>query len=182
MRGFYRAVVRRRALILTLFLLAAAAGLVLRQLVYVNYDVNDYLPEGTASTVSVHVLEREFDGGIPNVRVMVRDVTIPEALEYKARLAAAPGVQAVTWLDDGTDVTVPLSAMDADTLDAYYRDGAALFTVTVSETDYVQAIEAGPTAPSPAAPPPRRTPPPAPWGRSGSSAPSAWLSPWWCWH
>ena len=44
MRGFYRAVVRRRALILTLFLLAAAAGLVLRQLVYVNYDVNDYLP------------------------------------------------------------------------------------------------------------------------------------------
>ena len=142
MRGFYRAVVRRRALILTLFLLAAAAGLVLRQLVYVNYDVNDYLPEGTASTVSVHVLEREFDGGIPNVRVMVRDVTIPEALEYKARLAAAPGVQAVTWLDDGTDVTVPLSAMDADTLDAYYRDGAALFTVTVSETDYVRAIEA----------------------------------------
>ncbi len=140
MERFYRGVVRRRRLILVLFLLGAAACLVLKGLVRVNYDVNKYLPADTASTVSIQVLGEEFEGGIPNARVMVKDVTIPEALEYKKRLADIPGVQAVSWLDDSADITVPMSAMDEDALRTYYRDGAALFTVTVSEDDYVEAV------------------------------------------
>ena len=142
MEKFYTGVVRHRRLILALFLLSALACLVLRGMVRVNYDVNKYLPADTASTVSLHVMEEEFPGGIPNARVMVRDVTVPEALEYKARLAAIPGVEAVTWLDDAADVTVPLAAQDKTTLESYYRDGAALFTVTVSEDGYVDAVAA----------------------------------------
>ncbi len=142
MEKFYRGVVRRRRLILVLFLLAAAGCLALKGMVRVNYDVNKYLPAETASTVSLQVLGEEFPGGIPNARVMVTGVTIPQALEYKERLAAAPGVEAVTWLDDAADLTVPLAVMDPDTLASYYRDGAALFTVTVSEEDYVEAVAA----------------------------------------
>ena len=44
MQKFYTGVVRNRGLILALFILAAAVCLVLQRLVYVNYDVNDYLP------------------------------------------------------------------------------------------------------------------------------------------
>ena len=142
MERFYAGVVRHRRLVLALFLLAAAACLVLKSLVRVNYDVNKYLPAGTASTVSIQVLGEEFEGGIPNARVMVAGVTIPEALEYKERLAAVPGVQTVSWLDDAADITVPMAAMDEDTLETYYRDGAAVFTVTVSEEDYVEAVAA----------------------------------------
>ena len=142
MEKFYRGVVRRKWLILVLFLLAAGACLVLKGMVRVNYDVNKYLPAETASTVSLQVLGEEFPGGIPNARVMVTGVTIPQALEYKEKLAAAPGVEAVTWLDDAADLTVPLAVMDPDTLASYYRDGAALFTVTVSEEDYVEAVAA----------------------------------------
>ena len=142
MREFYAGAVRRRRLVLALFLLAAAVCLVLRGMVRVNYDVNKYLPEETASTVSLEVLGEQFPGGIPNARVMVTGVPIPEALAVKEKLAQAPGVEAVTWLDDGADMAVPLSAMDADTLESYYRDGAALFTVTVSEEDYVEAVAA----------------------------------------
>ncbi len=142
LRRFYTGVVRHRRLILVLFILAAAVCLLLQRMVAVNYDVNDYLPAGTASTVSIDVMEREFDGAIPNARVMIRDVTVPEALEYKAKLAAIPGVTAVTWLDDAADVTVPLSAMDRDTLETYYKDGAALYTVTVAEEGYIDAVAA----------------------------------------
>ncbi len=142
MRQFYTGVVRRRTLILVVFILAAVVCLALKGLVYVNYDVNDYLPAGTASTVSLQVLEEQFEGGIPNARVMVRDVTIPEALEYKARLKEIPGVTAVSWLDDAVDIAVPLSAMDPSTLETYYKDGAALFTVTVAEEGYVEAVSA----------------------------------------
>ena len=138
---FYGAVTARRKLVAALFLLAAAAGLLLRPLVPVNYDINDYLPEETASTVSLQVMEEQFPGGIPNARVMARDVTVPEALELKRQLADVPGVLEVTWLDDVQDVTVPLAAMDAETLNSYYRDGAALYSVTVSESDYVAAVD-----------------------------------------
>ena len=140
MERFYGAIVRRRTLVLALFILASAAGLWMKSLVRVNYDINDYLPAGSPSTAAIQVLGREFDRGIPNVRAMVEDVTVPQALQIKAALANLPGVEAVTWLDDAADVAVPLSAMDSALLDAYYRDGAALFSLTVSEDDYVAAV------------------------------------------
>ena len=142
MRRMYTAVTAHRKAVLALFLLASAACLALRGMVRVNYDINEYLPEDSPSTVSIDVMSREFPGGIPNARVMVSGVTVPQALELKARLAEAPGVLAVSWLDDAADVTVPLTSMDQDTLRTYYRDGAALFSVTLDEENYVQACEA----------------------------------------
>ena len=62
---FYGAVTARRKLVASLFLLAAAAGFLLRALVPVNYDINDYLPEGTASTQSLRVMEEQFPGASP---------------------------------------------------------------------------------------------------------------------
>ena len=142
MRRMYSAVTAHRRTVLALFILACLVCLGLKRLVRVNYDINQYLPPESPSTVSIQVMEEEFPGGIPNARVMVRDVTIPQALEYKQRLAAAEGVLSVSWLDDAADVTVPLSAMDQDALRTYYRDGAALFSVTVDENNYVQAAAA----------------------------------------
>ncbi len=142
MKRFYTATVKHRTLILVLFLLAAAVCLVLRNQVGVNYDVNDYLPAESASTVSLEVMEEEFSGGIPNVRVMLYDVTIPEALEYKERLEAVDGVVSVTWLDDAVDITAPLATLDTDTVETYYKDEAALLTLTIGEEDdYISAVE-----------------------------------------
>ncbi len=142
MRGMYTAVTAHKKAVLALFILASAVCLVLRGLVVVNYDINEYLPEDSPSTLAIDVMGAEFPGGIPNARVMVPDVTVPQALELKARLAQAPGVLAVSWLDDAADVTVPMSAMDQDTLRTYYRDGAALYSVTLDEEDYVTACQA----------------------------------------
>ena len=44
-------------------------------------------------------------GGIPDARVMIKDVTIPEALEYKEKLKAVDGVTDVIWLDDAASVS-----------------------------------------------------------------------------
>lgn len=142
MRRLYTAVTAHRRVMLALFILCSAVCLMLRGLVVVNYDINEYLPADSPSTVAIDVMGAEFPGGIPNARVMVRDVTVPEALEIKQKLSDAPGVLAVSWLDDAADVTVPLSSMDEDTLRTYYRDGAALYSVTISESDYVQACQA----------------------------------------
>lgn len=81
MKKFYNWVVHHRKLILSLFLIMTAISLVCRNYVSVDYDMNDYLPQESASTTALDVMEKEYEGGIPNARVMVSDVTIPEALE-----------------------------------------------------------------------------------------------------
>lgn len=142
MRKFYTGVVRRRNTVLVTFVILAILCFFLEKLVYVNYDINDYLPEGTHSTVSLETMDQEFSGGIPNARVMVRDLTIPQALEYKKLLREVEGVTAVTWLDDSVDITVPLAALDKDTVEAHYKDGVALFSVTIDEEYCISAIDA----------------------------------------
>ena len=71
-----------------------------QKFVSVNYDMNSYLPEDSPSTVALDVMEDEFDGGIPNARVLIYNVTVPEALSYKEKLGEIDGVTDVTWLDD----------------------------------------------------------------------------------
>ena len=141
-KGFFAAVVRRRRRVLALYAAAAVLCALLSLLVSVNYDINDYLPPDAPSTVAIDVMEEAFGGGIPNVRAMVRDVTVPEALAYKQQIARVEGVTAVTWLDDVADVTVPLEMQDPDTVAAYYKDGAALFTITVSDDQRAEAVAA----------------------------------------
>jgi len=45
-------------------------------------------------------MEEEFEGGITNTRVMIKGVTVPEALDFKEKLENINGVTEVTWLDD----------------------------------------------------------------------------------
>lgn len=141
MKKFYSGLINQRKLILILFAIAFVFSLLCSQLVSVNYDMTDYLPENTKSTVSIELMGEEFEGGIPNARVMVKDVTIPEALEYKDKLKAIEGVSEVTWMDDATDITVPLSTLDNDMVETYYKDNVALFTLTIDEEYQIDAVE-----------------------------------------
>lgn len=140
MKKFYSGIVKHRKLIIVLFAVLSIACMILQNLVEVNYDMNDYLPEDCKSTISIDVMEDEFDGGIPNARVMVYDVTVPQALEYKDKIEKVSGVTDVMWLDDATDITVPLSSIDVDTVETYYKDNNALFTVTIEENSRISAV------------------------------------------
>ncbi|MGN0329428.1 MAG: RND family transporter [Lachnospira sp.] len=142
MKKFYTGVVKHRKVITVLFLICFVACLFLQNLVSVNYDMNDYLPSDAKSTVSLDVMQEEFDGGIPNARVMISDVTIPEALEYKKKIEEVEGVTEVTWLDDAVDITTPMSMLDNDTLENYYKDNAALFSVTIEKKYRISAVSA----------------------------------------
>lgn len=142
MHKFYTGVVNHRRKIIIAFLAAAILCMFLSRMVQVNYDINDYLPQDTASTIALDVMDAEFDGGIPNARVMVKDVTVPQALQYKEELKQIDGVQEVAWLDDTLDISVPLETQDKDTVETYYKDGTALFTVTIEEEKRVEAVDA----------------------------------------
>ena len=94
---FFDCVIRFRIPIMVIFVLAAVWGAYAKQLVQVNYDMNDYLPEESSSTVSMDKMQEEFDGGIPNARVAVKDVSYAQALKYKEKLEKDGEGLNLTW-------------------------------------------------------------------------------------
>lgn len=142
MRKIYSKIVNYPKTILTIFLVLAVTGAILQNFVGVNYDLKDYLPEESKSTVSLDLMTEEFDGGIPNARVMIKNVTVPEALEYKEQLKQCTGVTEVMWLDDAINIYQPLEVADRDVVETYYKDGVALFTVTIDETLRIEGVDA----------------------------------------
>lgn len=140
MKKFYTKIVNHPKLIITVFVILFIICAFCKQAVSVDYDMNDYLPEDSASTVALDLMDEEFGGGIPNARVMVKDVTIPKALEYKAEIEAIDGVTDVTWLDDAQSVEVPLETLDQTVVEDYYKDGNALFTVTIEADKRISAV------------------------------------------
>lgn len=141
MQKFYSGVVKHRKLIIVIFTILTAICLVLQGFVGVNYDINDYLPENTKSTVAINVMQEEFDGGVPNARVMIKNITVPQALEYKEKIEAVTGVTDVTWLDDTANITTPIAMLDKEVVENYYKDNSALFTVTIEEEYRIEAVE-----------------------------------------
>ncbi|MGN0244618.1 MAG: RND family transporter [Lachnospiraceae bacterium] len=141
MKQFYKVIIEHPKLILTTFTVIFIICVFLRPMIEVDYDMNDYLPEESASTVALDVMEEEFGGGIPNARVLVKDVTIPQALEYKAQMETIDGVTSVTWLDDAVSVEVPLETLDTATVEDYYKDGNALFSVTIEDDKRISAVD-----------------------------------------
>lgn len=108
----------------------------------VNYNMIDYLPKNAPSTKAMDVMEEEFNEGVANTRVMVKDVNIQEALAFKEDIEAIDGVSEVMWLDDVIDIKTPIEIADTDTVETYYQDGNALFTFNVEEGKEVEATDA----------------------------------------
>ncbi|MCT2535505.1 MMPL family transporter [Aquibacillus koreensis] len=97
----------------------------------------DYLPDDSPSMEAMNIMEQEFDGSVPNTRVMIHDVSVAEALEVKEALAAVDGVSDVTWLDDAIDIKTPLEMADPDTVETYYKENNALFSFSIRDGDEV---------------------------------------------
>ncbi len=124
-------ILKRRKLIIALFAVLTVLSLLMMPQVKVNYNLMDYLPKDSPSTLALTTMREAFGGLLDNgeTKVLTPDVTVAEALAYKARIEAVPGIVSVKWLDDVADLNQPLSFIDKKLTDAYYRDGNALFGV-----------------------------------------------------
>jgi len=130
----------KKSIVIT-FVLLAVISAVAQFTVSINYNMTDYLPEESSSTIAMEVMEDEFEGNMQNARVMIEDVSIQEALVFKENLSAINGVTDVNWLDDAIDAKMPIEMADEDTVESYYKDDAALFTFAIQEEEEVRITD-----------------------------------------
>lgn len=138
MDHYTKFVVKHKKAIIFLFVMAAVVCTFLSTMVGVDYKFADYLPDDAKSTKALDVMNEEYDQEVPNVRIMIKNVSIAKALEYKEKIAAIDGVQEVNWLDDATNIYEPLQMMDQETVNDWYKNKNALYQVTMDETNGYQ--------------------------------------------
>lgn len=134
-------IIKHKVVVLGTFIVISLVSVAMSPFVQVNYNLLDYLPEQAASTRALTVMEEEYEGGVPNARIMIEDVTIPRALALKKDLQAIEGIEDVTWLDDITDIETPLEIKDARMVEEYFKDGKALYSVTVDEATTIESLD-----------------------------------------
>jgi predicted RND superfamily exporter protein len=132
---FSQGIINHKKTILIIFIIVSIISALLATTVSVNYNMVDYLPKDAPSTIAVRIIEEEFVGDMPGARIMINDVSIMDALEYKESLSNIPGVTSVSWLDDivglNTLQSVPIEYLDKDIVENYYKENTALFTLSI---------------------------------------------------
>ncbi|NMH67331.1 RND family transporter [Bacillus sp. RO3] len=134
-------ILKHKKSVLAVFTLVTILSAVAQLFVKVNYNMVDYLPDDAQSTQAVDIMEKEFTGAVPDTRVMVTDVSIQEALAYKEKLEVIDGISDVFWLDDMVDLKTPLEVADQETVENYYKDRHALFSISVRTGDEVRITD-----------------------------------------
>lgn len=123
-----RLIIRRRGLIESVFAAGCLFSLLAMFFVNVNYDLTEYLPDDAESSIGIDVMEQEF--GYPGTaRVMIKDVSLYEAKQYKDKLEAVDGVDQVLWCDSAVNIYSGEDFIDEEEIRDYYKDGCAVMEI-----------------------------------------------------
>ncbi|WP_310605160.1 efflux RND transporter permease subunit [Anaerosporobacter sp.] len=142
MKQYTEFIMKHRKWIIGIFLVLTLICGLLSKLVGVNYDFADYLPEDAKSTKAIDVMLEEYNQSIPNMRVLLYDVSIVKALEYKNAIEEVEGVEEVQWLDDVINIYQPLETINKDIVNTWYKEQSAIFSVTINEENQLDTVNA----------------------------------------
>ena len=128
-------IVKNRNKIGIIFIVATVISILLIPSVKINYNLSEYISDTERGKGGMNIVEEEFAmQGF--ARVMINDVSLIEAKEYKNQIEKVDGVDMVVWLDDSIDIYRPLDFISEDELRDYYNDGSAIFEIMFDEDDY----------------------------------------------
>ncbi len=128
-------IVKNRNKIGIIFIVATVISILLIPSVKINYNLSEYISDTERAKRGMNIVEEEF-GMQGFARVMINDVSLVEAKEYKNQIEKVDGVDMVVWLDDSIDIYRPLDFISEDVLRDYYNDGSAIFEIMFDEDDY----------------------------------------------
>lgn len=127
-------IINHRKTIQIVFGIILVLSIICSPFVEVNYDLTEYLPSTVQSKQGISIMEDEF--GYPgSARVMIDDVTLYQAKQYKDKIAAVDGVDIVTWADTATDIYQSNEFLNKKDLEDYYKDGHSVMDIIFDEGD-----------------------------------------------
>ena len=129
-----RFIFRRKSWIEGIFVIGCILSLITMLFVNVNYDLTEYLPKEAASRIGLDQMKEDF--GYPGTaRIMIKDVSLYEAKQYKDKIEAIDGVDQVLWCDTTTNIYAGQDFINMDDIDDYYKDNCAVMDITFDEGD-----------------------------------------------
>lgn len=136
-----RFIIEKRGWLEAVFLVGCIFSAIGMLFVNVNYDLTKYVPSTAQSSIGLDVMEKEF--GYPGTaRLMLKDVTLYEAKQYKDKLQAVDGVDRITWCDTSVDIYAGEDFINMDDIKDYYKDGCAVMDITFDEKSDSSKTEA----------------------------------------
>lgn len=133
-------ILKYKKTILSIFLISFILCLFSSSWIKVNYNMMDYLPSDSKSTKALDIMEKEYDSNVSNMRIMMKDVSLTEALFYKKKIEKVKGVNEINFLDDIVSLDTPLEIIPKNVKEEWYKDKNALFTLTIDEREQHEAV------------------------------------------
>lgn len=134
-------IIKHYKLILILFTVLTILAGIMTTGVKINYSIQGYLPDDSETVLALDKMKEEFREPLPNLRVVLKNKTVPEVFEYKEKLQELDDVKLVLWLDTMENPYTPMQLIDEDQRNMYYKDGNALFDVAVESSNSKNALD-----------------------------------------
>ena len=129
-----RFIIHKKGWIESVFVAGCVFSLIAMLFVNVNYDLTEYLPASARSCIGLDLMEDEF--GYPGTaRLMIKDVSLYEAKQYKDKLEAVDGVDQILWCDSTVNIYSGEDFIRQEDIEDYYKDGCAVMDITFDEGD-----------------------------------------------
>ena len=129
-----RFIIHKKGWIESVFVAGCVFSLIAMLFVNVNYDLTEYLPASARSCIGLDLMEDEF--GYPGTaRLMIKDVSLYEAKQYKDKLEAVDGVDQILWCDSTVNIYSGEDFIRQEDIKDYYKDGCAVMDITFDQGD-----------------------------------------------
>ncbi len=143
MKGFGKAVVRSRIVILILAVLLLIPSAISFLHTRVNYDILTYLPKDIETMKGQKILAEDFGTGAFSL-VVVEGLSDKEVVAIKQKIEKVDHVKSVLWYDSLLDITIP-EKMLPEKIYKVFRNGdatlmAVIYDTTMSEDETLNAI------------------------------------------
>ena len=127
-------IIDKRRWITSVFLAGCLFSLIAMFFVNINYDLTKYLPDDAPTNIGLDQMEKEF--GYPGTsRVMIKDVSLYEAKQYKDKLEAVDGVDQIMWCDSAINIYSGEDFIGDEDISDYYKDNCAVMDIVFEEGD-----------------------------------------------
>lgn len=134
-------IVKHYKLILIVFTVLTIITGIMATGVKINYSIQGYLPDDSETIIALDKMKEEFKEPLPNLRVVLKDKTVPEVLKYKEKLEKLDDVKLVLWLDIMENPYTPIELIDKNLKNIYYKDSNALLEVAVVTSNSKNSLD-----------------------------------------